>query len=132
MDARLVKVCSQGLTQAHLGQKIDQLRGIFHKFSKQFGFNVCGEGGEYETTVFDCPLFKTHRIVAKRQEVKIHEDNPVVQVVYLQYPELAVEEKSAEEQAQASQIMEALIEKGKEIPLDHLDEEVGQLPALQF
>ena len=54
------------------------------------------------------------------------------QVAYLRYPELALEEKSAEEQAQASQIMEDLIEKGKEIPLDHLDEEVGQLPALQF
>jgi diphthine-ammonia ligase len=25
----------------------------------KFGFNVCGEGGEYESAVFDCPLFKS-------------------------------------------------------------------------
>ena len=24
----------------------------------EFGFHVCGEGGEYETLVTDCPLFK--------------------------------------------------------------------------
>jgi hypothetical protein len=30
----------------------------------QFQFNVCGEGGEYESAVFDCPLFKKYRIVS--------------------------------------------------------------------
>ena len=24
----------------------------------QYGINVCGEGGEYETFTIDCPLFK--------------------------------------------------------------------------
>jgi diphthine-ammonia ligase len=31
---------------------------LFLKFYEEFGFNVCGEGGEYETVTLDCPLFK--------------------------------------------------------------------------
>ena len=34
-----------------------QLMEYFVKLEEQFGFNVCGEGGEYETLVMDCPLF---------------------------------------------------------------------------
>ena len=35
---------------------------MFEKLKEQFDFNECGEGGEYESAVFDCPLFKTKRI----------------------------------------------------------------------
>ena len=66
MDGRLVKVCSMGLKEVHLGKSITELAPIFEKFKDQFGFNVCGEGGEYESAVFDCPLFKTKRIVTKK------------------------------------------------------------------
>ena len=70
MDARLVKVCSLGLTENHVGKSIAQLRGHFDKLVKQgFGFNVCGEGGEYETAVFDCPLFKSKKIVLEEHSV---------------------------------------------------------------
>lgn len=31
----------------------------------QFELNVCGEGGEYETVVLDCPIFLNKRIVAE-------------------------------------------------------------------
>jgi len=30
---------------------------------QRFGFNVCGEGGEYETLTLDCPAFEHARIV---------------------------------------------------------------------
>ena len=83
IDAEVVKVCSEGLTKAHLGLKVEWLRRQFQQLHKKAGFNICGEGGEYETAVFDCPLFKTHKILAKKKEVQIHEDNPVVQVAYL-------------------------------------------------
>ena len=79
--------------------------------ASQFDFNVCGEGGEYETAVFDCPLFKTHRIVSTKQEVVMHEDNPICSVAYLRYLELALEEKSPEDQAAAEKIMKELIDK---------------------
>lgn len=58
IDAVLVKVASLGLTSAHLGRSLSDLRGHFHKLEGRFGFHVCGEGGEYETFTLDCPLFK--------------------------------------------------------------------------
>ena len=62
MDARIVKICSMGLKPAHLGKSIGQLRDYFFSLRDKFEFNVCGEGGEYESAVFDCPLFKNKRI----------------------------------------------------------------------
>ena len=47
--------------------------------------------------MFDCPLFKTHRIVSNKQEVIMHEDNIICPVAYLRYLELALEEKSPED-----------------------------------
>lgn len=32
-----------------------------------YGVNICGEGGEYETLVLDCPFFK-HKIVLDAAE----------------------------------------------------------------
>lgn len=58
LDARIVKICSMGLKDAHLGKGIAELRAMFSSLEQKFGFNVCGEGGEYESAVFDCPLFK--------------------------------------------------------------------------
>lgn len=26
--------------------------------NKEHGFNICGEGGEYETLTLNCPIFK--------------------------------------------------------------------------
>ena len=65
INAQIVKVCSMGLKPQHLGKTIKELQAHFHDLTKKFDFNVCGEGGEYESAVFDSPLFKTQRIVAK-------------------------------------------------------------------
>ena len=62
MDAKIVKTCSMGLKQEHLGKSISELHSSFRQFHDQFGFNICGEGGEYESVVLDCPLFKNKRI----------------------------------------------------------------------
>ena len=37
---------------------------------RQYGCNVCGEGGEYETLVLDCPLFARARIVLDAWEAR--------------------------------------------------------------
>ena len=42
------------------------MRERFDKLEKEFGFNVCGEGGEYETIVLDCKLFKNKKIVLEK------------------------------------------------------------------
>jgi len=59
MNAQIVKICSMGLKPEHLGKTIGELRDYFHTLKEKFEFNVCGEGGEYESAVFDCPIFKS-------------------------------------------------------------------------
>lgn len=58
IDARIIKVCAMGMTKGMLAQSIYNLEPAFLKLEQQCGFNVCGEGGEYESIVLDCPLFK--------------------------------------------------------------------------
>jgi diphthine-ammonia ligase len=98
MNAQIVKICSMGLTKPHLGKTILELRDHFQSLTTKFDFNVCGEGGEYESAVFDCPLYKKFKIVSKKQEVIMHEDNEICPVAYLQYQDLELVEKSAEDQ----------------------------------
>ena len=66
MKIQLAKICSMGLDTSMLGRVVDpELQSYFSKINQKFGFNECGEGGEYETVVFDSPLFRTHRLVDK-------------------------------------------------------------------
>lgn len=58
MNAILIKVACFGLNKSHLGQSIKDLRPHFHKLQKQCEMNVCGQGGEYESLVLDCPHYK--------------------------------------------------------------------------
>jgi diphthine-ammonia ligase len=62
-EAVLVKVCSMGLDAYHLGKTIADCRDYFLKLDKDFGFHVCGEGGEYESIVLDCPLYTKGKLV---------------------------------------------------------------------
>ena len=75
MDARIVKTCCMGLKEAHLGKTITELQPFFRQLNTRFEFNVCGEGGEYETAVFDCPLFKQKRIsIIQSTNTRLSED----------------------------------------------------------
>ena len=38
--------------------------------ARQYGCNICGEGGEYETLVLDCPLFSRARIILDAWELE--------------------------------------------------------------
>ncbi|MFH1823360.1 MAG: diphthine--ammonia ligase [archaeon] len=56
---KIVKVAAEGLDASWVGKIIDgknleELR----KLSEKFQFDLRGEGGEFETEVIDCPLFK--------------------------------------------------------------------------
>ena len=58
LHAVLIKVAALGLDpHKHLGKSIAQMMPHLCRLSTQFGCNVCGEGGEYETLVLDSPLF---------------------------------------------------------------------------
>ncbi|CAD7957654.1 unnamed protein product, partial [Amoebophrya sp. A25] len=56
-DAILVKVCSMGLDQRHLGRTLRDLEPTFFEYQKKFHFHVCGEGGEYETLCLRSKLY---------------------------------------------------------------------------
>jgi len=55
----IVKIAGLGLTEEWLG-KIINFKDLedLKKLNKKYGFNVAGEGGEYETIVFNAPNFK--------------------------------------------------------------------------
>lgn len=93
MDARIIKICSMGLLESHLGKSIETLQPLFMKLKDQCGFNVCGEGGEFESAVFDCPLFKTHCIELKSSEIVTIDPNEYAPVSYLRLTGLELVEK---------------------------------------
>eukprot|EP00347_Sterkiella_histriomuscorum_P002612 403367470 len=113
MDARIVKICSMGLKPAHLGKSITQLYSYFITLRDQFQFNVCGEGGEYESAVFDCPIFKNKKIVPVQQEIITHSDSFIAPVAYLKYTQFTLEDKSEEDKERHREILENLISERK-------------------
>ena len=58
-DVKIISVSAMGLDRLWLGKSIDlsSLKRLEY-LSKRYGFNLTFEGGEAETLVTDCPLFK--------------------------------------------------------------------------
>lgn len=55
----LIKVAAIGLVpEIHLGKRLEEMKEHLIRLRNQYGCNVCGEGGEYETLVLDAPFFK--------------------------------------------------------------------------
>lgn len=73
-DARVIKTAAYGLGKEHLGKSLSELKPTLIRLNNEFGLHLCGEGGEYETLVFDCPIFK-RRLVASSYEVVEHSGN---------------------------------------------------------
>ncbi len=68
-----ISVSAMGLERCWLGKTLDRSSlATLAYLSKKFGFNLLLEGGEAETLVLDCPLFKTKRINIDR--ARIHWD----------------------------------------------------------
>jgi diphthine-ammonia ligase len=59
VDAILIKVASSGLLpRRHLLKSLRDMESAFTSLAQSDGLNVCGEGGEYESLVLHCPLFR--------------------------------------------------------------------------
>lgn len=83
VEAILIKTAAMGLKpRQHLGKTIKQLEPLFNKLHNEFEFNVCGEGGEYETFTLDCPLFR-RRISVGSTPLVMHDDCAFSAVGYL-------------------------------------------------
>ena len=70
LTAVLVKTAFVGLDDRHLGKSTKELRPVFRSLAKTMGFNECGEGGEFESIVLDCPLMKRRVELVNPQMVK--------------------------------------------------------------
>jgi diphthine-ammonia ligase len=55
----IIGVAAEGLDKSWLGKKIDlDTVGELKELNKKFGINIGAEGGEFETLVLGCPIFK--------------------------------------------------------------------------
>lgn len=80
--AILIKVACIGLDKKHVGQSIKEAQAHLRYLSREYNTNVCGEGGEYETLVLDCPLYK-QKLVLESSEIICHANDPFAPVYYL-------------------------------------------------
>jgi len=65
----MTAIAGEGLNPGWIGRIIDEHElDELIRLNETMGFNVAGEGGEYETLVLDCPLFRK-RILLKEWDV---------------------------------------------------------------
>lgn len=80
--AILIKVACMGLTKQHVGMSISEMQPHLRKIHSDYNCNICGEGGEYETLVLDCPLYKK-QLVLDEFEVIRHSEDVFAPVYYM-------------------------------------------------
>jgi diphthine-ammonia ligase len=62
-ESIIVKISAMGLMDRHLGEKPTSMIDNLVELNSKYGFNVCGEGGEYETLIIDAPIMKKKIVV---------------------------------------------------------------------
>ncbi|KAF9764262.1 Diphthine--ammonia ligase [Nosema granulosis] len=90
LEAVLVKVASSSLDKSYLGKPIENI----YSSNVLLDGNYCGEGGEYETVVLNCPLFK-YKICYTDFDVVNHPDEDFEHgtVFYITFNGLKLEKK---------------------------------------
>jgi len=96
-NAILIKVAAIGLDpNKNLKQSIKAMEPHLILLEEKYGVSVCGEGGEFETLVLDCPLFK-QRIVIDRSTVVMTNEDKYAPVGYLKVNNFHLVDKKASE-----------------------------------
>lgn len=95
IEAIVLKTATMGLSKEHLGKSIKSLFPTLLSLHSKWNINVAGEGGEYETLVLDCPLFKK-RLVLDDFYCVIHRDIPDAPVTLLTPTSISFKDKSCE------------------------------------
>ncbi|EPY49481.1 endoribonuclease [Schizosaccharomyces cryophilus OY26] len=70
LQAVLIKVAAIGLTRRDLNKTLGEMQPKLMSLKKKFDLHPCGEGGEYETLVLDCPLFQKKIVLTDTQVVE--------------------------------------------------------------
>ncbi|MEM2909966.1 MAG: TIGR00289 family protein [Nitrososphaerota archaeon] len=74
---------AEGLDESWLGRRLDEAAiEELCRLSEKFGINICFEGGEAETFVLDCPIFKK-RLRVKEAVKKWFGDRGVYEILSL-------------------------------------------------
>ncbi|MBN1275670.1 diphthine--ammonia ligase [Candidatus Woesearchaeota archaeon] len=64
-------IAGEGLSEEWLGRAIGEKEvEVLVRLRDKIGFNVAGEGGEYESLVLDCPLFKKRLMIQAKREME--------------------------------------------------------------
>ena len=70
--------CPPGLKpHKHLNKTLQELQPHFLLLNQRYQFHVCGEGGEYESLVVDCPLYKKRLVLDDVEVVELEGDEGV-------------------------------------------------------
>lgn len=63
-------VAAYGFDESWLGREInEETISDLEKLQRKYKINVCGEGGEFETFVLDCPLFKKSIVIESFEKI---------------------------------------------------------------
>ncbi|EPX75159.1 endoribonuclease [Schizosaccharomyces octosporus yFS286] len=76
LQAVLIKVAAIGLTRKDLNHSLGEMQQKLLSLKNKFDLHPCGEGGEYETLVLDCPLFQK-KIVLSDTHIVEHSSGEV-------------------------------------------------------
>jgi diphthine-ammonia ligase len=107
VDAVLVKVAGAGLSvERHLGARLADVAADLPALRRRFGLSPCGEGGEYETLVLDCPLFARGRLVLDAADKVTVTPDALAPVAFLRPTDFHVELKAGAEGVPAGEIVE--------------------------
>lgn len=64
-------IAGQGVDQCWLGKEVGEVEvEALMRLKRSIGFNVAGEGGEYESLVLDCPLFAKRLVVEGQADME--------------------------------------------------------------
>lgn len=93
-DAILIKVACLGLTKEHIGKSIKEMQNHLRHLHEVYGCNVCGEGGEYESLVLDCPLYEK-RLRIEESDVICHSEDLFAPVYFMRPVKLSLIDKAS-------------------------------------
>lgn len=82
VEAILIKTAVIGLGERHLGKRLQDVIEDLMSLKQEYGINVCGEGGEFETLTLDCPLFHQKLQIDESRNV-LHSNDAFAPVYYM-------------------------------------------------
>jgi len=69
-DMRIIAIAAYGLNESYLGRQINkELIEDFKKRQRDYGLHIAGEGGEFESFVFNAPLFKKKIVIEESNKI---------------------------------------------------------------